>query len=69
MFNRKAYSKKEMEIMSLTYFLIGSFLIIGNLIVLFMEGGSWTLSLSAFTGIMFVLTGNIYRVKAKRNQE
>lgn len=69
MFKRKAYSKKEMEIMSLTYFLIGSFLIIGNLIVLFVEGGSWTLSLSAFTGITFVLTGNIYRVRAKREQD
>jgi hypothetical protein len=69
MFNRKAYSKKDMEIMSLTYFLIGSFLILGNLIVFFTEGGSWTLSLSAFTGIMFILTGNIYRLKAKKDQE
>lgn len=69
MFKRKAYSTKEMEIMSLTYFLIGSFLILGNLIVFFTEGGSWTLSLSAFTGIMFVLTGNIYRLKAKKDQE
>jgi hypothetical protein len=67
-FKRRNYSKNEIKGLSLIYSLIGVFLLIGNLIGFVFEGGSVTLYLSAFTGIMFLSTGILYRVKFNRNR-
>lgn len=62
------YSKNEIKGLSLIYSLIGVFLLIGNLTAFVFEGGSVTLYLSAFTGIMFLSTGILYRIKFNRNR-
>lgn len=66
--NRRNYSKNEIKGLSLIYSLIGVFLLIGNLIGFVFEGGSVTLYLSTFTGIMFLSTGILYRIKFNRNR-
>ncbi len=66
MFNKKQYSTKEAKNLSLLYFLTGGFLLVGNGIVFLFEGGSGALYLSSLTAVLFALTGNIHRVRAKR---
>jgi len=67
-FKRRNYSKNEIKGLSLIYSLIGVFLLIGNLIGFVFEGDSVTFYISTFTGIMFLSTGILYRIKFNRNR-
>ncbi|WP_433747734.1 hypothetical protein [Falsibacillus pallidus] len=66
MSKRKKYTSKEFMRFSLLYFIIGGFLIVSNVTLFLLEGRTKVIFISPISGILFIIAGIIFRVRAAK---